>query len=175
MKFTKCTGIPKLKFTKCTGIPKLMSINNCNLPRWRIPKMKFSPNWNQYQMMSTQRWEFFTVGQFQFGKISKWMNLNLVGNQFGSFTMGVNLKKVNINLEFVSERVIYMFSRFNALSQISAIHSKLWRLQNSVINMDGRSIHMRDFYSCGVSVWGRQPLATYDHHPLYSTNCCKQC
>ena len=66
--------------------------------------------------------------------------------------MGVNLKKVNINLEFVSERVIYMFSRFNALSQISAIHSKLWRLQNSVINMDGRSIHMRDFYSCGVSV-----------------------
>ena len=55
-------------------------------------------------MMSTQRWEFFTVGQFQFGKISKWMNLNLVGNQFGSFTMGVNLKKVNINLEFVSER-----------------------------------------------------------------------
>ena len=58
MKFTKCTVIPKLKFTKCTGIPKLMSINNCNLPRWRIPKMKFSPNWNQYQMMSTQRWEF---------------------------------------------------------------------------------------------------------------------
>ena len=56
-------------------------------------------------MMSTQRWEFFTVGQFQFGKISKWMNLNLVGNQFGSFTMGVNLKKVNINLEFVSERI----------------------------------------------------------------------
>ena len=55
-------------------------------------------------MMSTQRWEFFTVGQFQFGKISKWMDLNLVGNQFGSFTMGVNLKKVNINLEFVSER-----------------------------------------------------------------------
>ena len=55
-------------------------------------------------MMSTQRWEFFTVGQFQFGKISKWMNLNLVGNQFGSFTMGVNLKKANINLEFVSER-----------------------------------------------------------------------
>ena len=104
MKFTKCTVIPKLKFTKCTGIPKLMSINNCNLPRWRIPKMKFSPNWNQYQMMSTQRWEFFTVGQFQFGKISKWMDLNLVGNQFGSFTMGVNLKKVNINLEFVSER-----------------------------------------------------------------------
>ena len=32
------------------------------------------------------------------------MNLNLVENQFGSFTMGVNLKKVNINLEFVSER-----------------------------------------------------------------------
>ena len=107
MKFTKCTVIPKLKFTKCTGIPKLMSINNCNLPRWRIPKMKFSPNWNQYQMMSTQRWEFFTVGQFQFGKISKWMNLNLVGNQFGSFTMGVNLKKVNINLEFVSERSVF--------------------------------------------------------------------
>ena len=71
---------------------------------WSSPNMKFSPNWNQYQMMSTQRWEFFTVGQFQFGKISKWMNLNLVGNQFGSFTMGVNLKKVNINLEFVSER-----------------------------------------------------------------------
>ena len=104
MKFTKCTVIPKLKFTKCTGIPKLMSINNCNLPRWRIPKMKFSPNWNQYQMMSTQRWEFFTVGQFQFGKISKWMNLNLVENQFGSFTMGVNLKKVNRYLEFVTER-----------------------------------------------------------------------
>ena len=55
-------------------------------------------------MMSTQRWEFFTVGQFQFGKISKWMNLNLVENQFGSFTMGVNLKKVNIHLEFVTER-----------------------------------------------------------------------
>ena len=32
------------------------------------------------------------------------MNLNLVGNQFGSFTMGVNLKKVNRYLEFVTER-----------------------------------------------------------------------
>ena len=61
-------------------------------------------------MMSTQRWEFFTVGQFQFGKISKWMNLNLVGNQFGSFTMGVNLKKVNINLEFVTERILIHLS-----------------------------------------------------------------
>ena len=80
---------------------------------WSSPNMKFSPNWNQYQMMSTQRWEFFTVGQFQFGKISKWMNLNLVGNQFGSFTMGVNLKKVNINLEFVTER--FWFNPMNGL------------------------------------------------------------
>ena len=54
--------------------------------------------------MSTQRWEFFTVGQFQFGKITKWMNHKLVGYQFGSFTMGVNLKKVNRYLEFVTER-----------------------------------------------------------------------
>ena len=57
-------------------------------------------------LVRMKRWEFFPVGQFQFGKISKWMDLNLVGNQFGSFTMGVNLKKVNINLEFVSERPI---------------------------------------------------------------------
>ena len=44
------------------------------------------------------------VGQFQFGKITKWMNHKLVGYQFGSFTMGVNLKKVNRYLEFVTER-----------------------------------------------------------------------
>ena len=44
------------------------------------------------------------MGQFQFGKITKWMNHKLVGYQFGSFTMGVNLKKVNRYLEFVTER-----------------------------------------------------------------------
>ena len=71
-------------------------------------------------MMSTQRWEFFTVGQFQFGKISKWMNLNLVENQFGSFTMGVNLKKVNINLEFVTERIAAALRESSVLSVVVA-------------------------------------------------------
>ena len=64
-----------------------------------------SPPSGQWLLMSTQRWEFFTVGQFQFGKITKWMNHKLVGYQFGSFTMGVNLKKVNRYLEFVTERM----------------------------------------------------------------------
>ena len=57
-----------------------------------------------FNLVRTPCWEFFTVGQFQFGKITKWMNHKLVGYQFGSFTMGVNLKKVNRYLEFVTER-----------------------------------------------------------------------
>ena len=44
------------------------------------------------------------VGQFQFGKITKWKNYKMVRYQFGNFTMGVNNKKVNRYGEFVTER-----------------------------------------------------------------------
>ena len=44
------------------------------------------------------------VGQFQFGKITKWKNYKMVRYQFGNSTMGVNNKKVNRYGEFVTER-----------------------------------------------------------------------
>ena len=80
--------------------------NHPNTPNYEVHPAgnARSPPSGQWLLMSTQRWEFFTVGQFQFGKITKWMNHKLVGYQFGSFTMGVNLKKVNRYLEFVTER-----------------------------------------------------------------------
>ena len=118
--YSQCE-IPKLMFTHFEFFSKLNFINKWYSSSWSPPSEVLPPlgglhNWVwipiagwtsfgiDFNLVRTACWEFFTVGQFQFGKITKWMNHKLVGYQFGSFTMGVNLKKVNIHLEFVTER-----------------------------------------------------------------------
>ena len=62
------------------------------------------------------------VGQFQFGKITKWKNYKMVRYQFGNSTMGVNNKKVNRYGEFVTERVDLVKLYFEQYKENTALH-----------------------------------------------------